>query len=120
MYYHIFIFDLLLFFILSPGILFQFDSNKSNYIVAFVHALIFGVISTIAFKYYKELYLQEGKKPKPGTVKTTKGKKNCYKKAREGHKKCQKQAESDKNKEAAAKSCKSAHHLARMTCRALI
>ena len=61
MYYHIFIFNALLFFILVPNILVSFSSNTSKYIVAFVHALIFGVLFTTAFKYYKEIFLQEGK-----------------------------------------------------------
>lgn len=59
---YIFIFNLFAFFLLTPNILFLFDSNKSNYIVVFLHALLFGVISTIVFKYYgvSLLYQCEG------------------------------------------------------------
>lgn len=56
MYFYIFIFNLLLFFILTPGIIFRF-SNKSKYAIALIHAFIFGCVFTIVFKYYKVLLL---------------------------------------------------------------
>ena len=60
MYLHLFVFSALLFFVLTPGILLRLPSNGSKYVVASVHALVFGTIFTLGFKYYKEYLLQEG------------------------------------------------------------
>lgn len=62
MYLHIFIFSVLLFFLLSPGILLRLPPNGSKYVVALVHAAVFGVALTLSLKYYKEYLLQEGAK----------------------------------------------------------
>lgn len=62
MYLHIFIFSVLLFFLLSPGILLRLPPNGSKYVVALVHAVVFAVALTLSLKYYKEYLLQEGAK----------------------------------------------------------
>ena len=60
MYLHMFIFSVLLFFVLSPGVLLRLPPNGSKYVVAAVHALVFAAVFTISFKYYKEFLLREG------------------------------------------------------------
>lgn len=60
MYLYIFIFSVLLFFVLSPGLLLRVPPNGSKYVVAAVHALVFAGIFTFLFKYYKEFLLREG------------------------------------------------------------
>ena len=60
MYYHIFIFSVLLFFVLTPGVLLRLPPNGSKYVVALVHGLVFALLFTLSFKYYKEFLLQEG------------------------------------------------------------
>ena len=64
MYLHIFIFSVLLFFVLSPGVLLRLPPNGSKYLVAFVHAVVFAAVFTFSFKYYKELPLSEGARPR--------------------------------------------------------
>jgi hypothetical protein len=62
MYLHIFVFSVLLFFVLSPGVLLRLPPNGSKYVVAFVHALVFAVVFSLSLKYYKEFLLKEGLK----------------------------------------------------------
>ena len=59
MYIHIFIVSALLFFALSPGILFQFQTNISKYTIAFIHALFFGGFLAVILKYYRVFFLHE-------------------------------------------------------------
>lgn len=59
MYFYIFMICALLFFILSPGVLFEFQTTMSKYSIAFIHALCFGVSFVTAFEYYKHHFLQE-------------------------------------------------------------
>lgn len=118
MYYHIFIFNALLFFILVPNIIVSFSSNTSKYIVAFIHALIFGVVFTNAFKYYKEYVNGEIKSTEgiKGGLKSSKGKRFCYSKAKEGKNKCLKEA---KNKDTEI-TCRETYRTARIACRQMI
>jgi hypothetical protein len=120
MYYYIFAISALLFFALSPDVLFKLPSNGSNYVVAFVHALCFGVIFVIVFKYYKELFLQEGKRIKgikvsKGGMKSE-GKRQCYKQAKEQKNTCLKHSKNDD----ARFTCREAHRRARSLCKAMI
>ena len=41
----------ILFFVLSPGVLFRLPKNGSKYVVAGVHAVIFGVVSFFTCKF---------------------------------------------------------------------
>lgn len=59
MYLHIFIFSVLLFFVLTPGVLLRLPPNGSKYLVAAVHALVFASVSTMSLKYYKENPIKE-------------------------------------------------------------
>jgi hypothetical protein len=60
MYIHIFILSTLLFFALSPNILLRLPPKGSKYIVALVHAVIFGGALAAILKYYRQYFLQEG------------------------------------------------------------
>jgi hypothetical protein len=121
MYFHIFIISALLFFALSPDVLFKFPSNNSKYVIAFIHALCFGVIFVIAFKYYKELFLQEGKRIKgiklgKGGHMKSEGKRQCYKKSKEQKNTCLKHA---KNQDTRI-TCRETYRRARALCKGMI
>ena len=73
MYYYIFILSTLLFFVLSPGVLLTLSPNSSKYIVALVHAIVFGGFFAVILKYYNDnLSLQEGAKGRQNRKKTKK------------------------------------------------
>jgi len=73
MYYYIFILSALLFFVLSPGVLLTLSPNGSKYIVALVHAIVFGGFLAVILKYYNDnLSLQEGAKGRQNRKKTKK------------------------------------------------
>ena len=58
MYLYIFIFSVLLFFVLTPGVLLRLPPNGSKYVVALVHGLVFALLFTLSLKYYKEVLLK--------------------------------------------------------------
>jgi len=74
MYYYIFILSTLLFFVLSPSILLNIAPKGSpKYIVALVHAIVFGGFFAVILKYYNDnLSLQEGAKGRQNRKKTKK------------------------------------------------
>lgn len=121
MYIHIFIVSALLFFALSPGILFQFQTNISKYTIAFIHALFFGGLFISAFKYYKEWFLREGKRikgikvSKNGGMKTE-GKRQCYKKSKESRNTCYNHSKNTDQR----KTCQATYLRARAICKAMI
>jgi hypothetical protein len=60
MYYYIFILSTLLFFVLSPSILLNIAPKGSpKYIVALVHAIVFGGFLAVILKYYRVFFLHE-------------------------------------------------------------
>jgi hypothetical protein len=71
MYFHIFIFSVLLFFVLTPGVLLRLPPNGSKYVVALVHGLVFALLFTLSLKYYKEVLLKEGMKEAYNKPKST-------------------------------------------------
>jgi len=87
MYIHIFILSALLFFVLSPTILLTLSPNSSKYIVALVHAIVFGGFLAVILKYYNDsLLLQEGAKGRKKAKKSTtynSCKKECKTKVKE-------------------------------------
>ena len=73
MYIHIFILSTLLFFVLSPNVLLNLLPNGSKYVVALLHAIIFGGFLAVILKYYNDsLLLQEGAKGRQNRKKTKK------------------------------------------------
>jgi hypothetical protein len=86
-----------------------------------VHAVVFGNIFTIAFKYYKEIFLQEGKRIKgiklgKGGHMKSEGKRQCYKHSKKEKNTCLKHSKNTDQR----KTCQATYLRARAICKAMI